>query len=172
VNPLGAPAYSPASGYAPTAANPAWGASGSVSNPSGGPTDAGMRLAAGAMLGLGVILGGGSLAMLAATGSIYIIVLGLVPMCFVLGIAGLISPNTLRAMGKYGGHLPGHYKLIGWGLMGLSLLLMGVLAALIFMSGFEPDRPGRPRRPRGERPRAFEFAMQRPCNPETEGVRG
>jgi hypothetical protein len=89
----------------------------------------------------------------------------------VLGIAGLISPNTLRAMGKYGGHLPGHYKLIGWGLMGLTLLIMAVLAVAMFMSGFEPDRPGRPRRPRGERPRGVEFAMQCPCVPATDGVR-
>jgi predicted Zn finger-like uncharacterized protein len=159
-NPLGAPAASIHGAYAPVGANPAWGASaggGGVSNPSGGPTDTGMRLAAGAMLGLGLVLAAGSVAMLAATGTLYLIVLGLIPLCLVLGIAGLISPNTLRAMGKYGGHLPGHYKMIGWGLMGLALLIMAALMAAMFMAGFEPDRPGRPR---GEAPAAFELAMQ------------
>jgi predicted Zn finger-like uncharacterized protein len=167
-NPLGAPTYPPPGGYAPVAANPGWGATAGVTNPSGGPTDAGMRLAAGAMLALGLVLAAGSVALLAATGTLYLIVLGLIPLCLVLGTAGLISPNTLRAMGKYGGHLPGHYKLIGWGLMGLTLLIMAVLMVAMFMAGFEPDRPGRPR---GELPAAFEFAVRRSLVPALDGVR-
>lgn len=113
-----------------------------VSNPSGGPTDAQMRLVCCGMLALALVLSVGTVAMEAAQGTVVLGIVVLVPLMLVLGVAGLISPNVVRAVGKYGGHLPWHYKAIGWGVMGLSLLLMILLTICLFFAGFRPDRPG------------------------------
>jgi hypothetical protein len=63
----------------------------------------------------------------------------------ILGVAGLISPNVVRAVGKYGGHLPWQYKAVGWALMGLYFVILILLMVALFAAGFQPDRPGRPR---------------------------
>ena len=137
-NPLGMPAFSA----------PAWNQAAmpsgrpAVSNPSGGPTDGQMRLVCCGMLAMGLLLSVVSFFLEGATGTIYVAVLLLVPLTLVVGISGLVSPNVVRAMGKYGGHLPSHYKLIGWGLMGVAFLLMLVVSFGVFALGFRPERPG------------------------------
>lgn len=133
-NPLGA-TFSGAAWTAP--------ARSAVSNPSGGPTDAKMRLVCGGMLAFGLLLAMGSLLMERATGTVYLAITFLIPLMVCLGIAGLISPNVVRACGKFGGHLPVRYKIMGWGVIGLSFVFMLLMLAGFFLAGFEPDRPGR-----------------------------
>ncbi len=65
----------------------------------------------------------------------------LAPLAIVLGITGLISPNTVRSLGKYGGHLPRHYKLKGLAVMAFTLLLMILIVVGFFLAGFQLDRP-------------------------------
>lgn len=113
-----------------------------VSNPSGGPTDFQMRLVCCGMLVFGAVVSIGSLMLHANTVTVYLAAVGLVPLMLVLGIAGLISPNIVRAAGKYGGHLPLQYKVAGYAVLGLSFLLIIGLLIGFFMAGFEPDRPG------------------------------
>lgn len=119
-------------------AQPMWGSSGGPAGPPEGPTDTQMRLISAAMLGLGVILAVGSVMMHATTGSVYLAAVALIPLTMVLGTAGVISPNVVRACGKYGGHLPWQYKAAGWGLIGLSFVLMAVLMIAMFSAGFKP----------------------------------
>jgi hypothetical protein len=116
-----------------------------ASNLSGGPTDAKMRLGACGMLAFAVVLILLNLLIEALTGTVYIVLVALVPLLFVLGTTTLISPNTVRAVGKYGKHLPSHYKYIGWGVVGLSVLSPLLVMFLLFLAGFKPDVP-RPRR--------------------------
>jgi predicted Zn finger-like uncharacterized protein len=118
-----------------------------VSNPSGGPNDVQMRLVCCGMVALAFLVVLGSVAMEAAQGIVYLGVVAFVPLMLVLGVTGLISPNVVRAVGKYGGHLPGHYKAIGWGVIGLSFVLMVAMGVGLFLVGFEPDRPGARNRP-------------------------
>ena len=139
----GTPASSEPGRYAPVSPHAR---NAGVSNPSGGPTDARMRLVACGMLAFGIVLTVGSLALEAATGMVYMAVVGLAPLMLVLGIASLISPNVVRAIGKYGGHLPWHYKAIGWGLIVLSLLLTILVLIGLFFTGYQTDAP-RPRHP-------------------------
>lgn len=113
-----------------------------VSNPSGGPDDATMRLVCLGMLIFGIILGVASVALGATTGTVYLAVAVLLPLTIVLGIAGLISPDVVRAVGKYGGHLPRSYKAIGWGVMGLILVITILLIIGMMMLGFRPEQPG------------------------------
>jgi len=129
----------PAQAYLPTRSSAA---GARVSNPSGGPTDLQMRLVCCGMLGLGIAIVVGSLALETAQGTVYLGILILAPLMLVLGIAGLISPDVVRAVGKYGGHLPWHYKAIGWSVMALCFLLMILLMIGLFAAGFRPDRPG------------------------------
>ncbi len=138
-NPLGSPPAGAIGSFYPPAPSPS---QPGVSNPSGGPTDAKMRLASGVMLGVGVFLVLASVAMFAATGSFYLIVLGLAPLAILIGIAGLISPNVVRAIGKYGGHLSWHYKALGWGMIGLAFLIMILLMIGLFAIGIGPAGPG------------------------------
>ncbi len=114
-----------------------------VSNPSGGPTDTTMRLVCGGMLAAGLILTIASLAMLAMEGTLYIAVVALAPLALILGIAGLISPDVVRACGKYGGHLPWQYKAVGYGLFAIYFVILALLLVGLFATGFQPDRPGR-----------------------------
>lgn len=141
----------PVSAPRPLSDNPIWGAAlapapgwreAGVSNPSGGPTDTQMRLVCCGMLVLAAILAIASLALHASTGTVYLAVIVFLPLMLVLGIAGLISPNVVRAVGKYGGHLPLHYKAMGWGVMGIAFVLMALGPIAMFFAGFEPDRPG------------------------------
>ncbi len=147
-NPLGAPATgSFGNPYLPAQpAASAW--QPGATNPSGGPTDTGMRLVSGGMLALGLLVSIGSLAMEAAGGGIYLFAVALAPLMLILGVAGLISPNVVRAVGKYGGHLPWKYKAIGWALGGVYVVILILLMVGLFLAGFEPDRPGRPGRRR------------------------
>lgn len=138
-NPLGTLPAAPTSSFYPTAPRPSLGGE---SNPSGGPTDSMMRLASGAMLGLGIVIVVGSIALLAATDTVYLFVVALAPLCVILGIAGLISPNVVRAVGKYGGHLSWHYKAIGYALLGLYFVILILMLIAFFALGFQPDRPG------------------------------
>ena len=120
---------------------PSPGSSGGFAPPPEGPTDTQMRLVSAAMLGLGLILAIGSVILHANTGTVYLAAVALIPLTVVLGIAGLISPNVVRACGKYGGHLPWTYKAAGWGLIGLSFVLMIALGFGLFSAGFQPDQP-------------------------------
>jgi predicted Zn finger-like uncharacterized protein len=113
-----------------------------VSNPSGGPTDSVMRIVCGGMLALGLVLCLASLALVASQGFIFLAVPILAPLAIVLGVTGLISPNVVRAVGKYGGHLPRHYKTKGLAVMAVTLLLMILFPLGILFGGFRPDRPG------------------------------
>ena len=101
-----------------------------------------MRMVSGGMLAAGIIMVVGSIAMNAANQGVYLAIIALAPLALILGIAGLISPNVVRACGKYGGHLPWQYKAIGYGLMGLYLVILILLMIGLFMAGFQPDRPG------------------------------
>lgn len=134
------PAVASPLGKSSPAASPS-GAAG-VSNPSGGPTDTVMRLVCGAMLAAGLVMIVASLAMNAATGTVYLAVIGLAPLALILGTAGLVSPNVVRAVGKYGGHLSWHYKAVGYGLLGLYFAILILLLVGLMLAGFQPDRPG------------------------------
>ena len=139
VNPLGSPPAGSTSSFYPAAPQP--GMAG-VSNPSGGPTDAVMRLICGGMLAAGLIMLLITAVTLSADGSVYIAIVALAPLAILLGIAGLISPNVVRACGKYGGHLPWKYKAVGYALMGLYFVILVLLLIGFFAAGFQPDRPG------------------------------
>jgi hypothetical protein len=112
-----------------------------VSNPSGGPTDVQMRLACCGMLALVLLVFLGSLVLEAAQGIVFLGIVVLVPLMLVLGVTGLISPDVVRAVGKYGGHLPWRYKAIGWGVMSVAFLLMILVPICFFVAGFRPDTP-------------------------------
>jgi predicted Zn finger-like uncharacterized protein len=135
------------------ASRASFGAPAGVSNPSGGPTDTTMRLVCGGMVAAGLILVFGSLGLLVVEGSLYLLPVALAPLALILGTAGLISPDVVRAMGKYGGHLTWQYKAVGFGLLGLYFAILVLLLIGFFAAGFEPDRPGRPRAefPAGDR---------------------
>ncbi len=113
-----------------------------VSNPSGGPTDAVMRLLSGAVLAAGILMSVAGVAMFLA-GTAFVALVGLTPLALILGTTGLISPNVVRALGKYGGHLPWHYKAIGYCLVGLYCVVFALLMIGLHFAGFEADRPGR-----------------------------
>ena len=76
-------------------------------------------------------------------GTAFVAVVGLTPLALILGTAGLISPNVVRALGKYGGHLPWHYKAIGYCLVGLYCVVFALLMIGLHLAGFEQERPGR-----------------------------
>lgn len=128
VNPLGT---LPASTHAPASRA-------EVSNPSGGPNDTTMRIASAFMIVMGLILFVANLVMDQTQGAIYIAPLLLAPIALILGIAGVINPNVVRAAGKYGGHLPWQYKAIGLALVGLSLLVTLALVIGVVASGYRP----------------------------------
>jgi len=58
------------------------------------------------------------------------------PLCFFIGVGGAIEPKVLWSMGKYGADLPAIYKIIGFALGVLGLLVTGAL--LLFVYGFGP----------------------------------
>lgn len=121
--------------------------SGPQSGPDG-PSDAKMRLASAGSIGIGLLLVVITLAMDALVGMIVLNLLALAPLLFVLGIAGLISPNVVRSLGKYGSHLSWGYRATGWSLIGLSIVLGLVVVFGAFLAGYRPNVP-RPRRRRG-----------------------
>jgi predicted Zn finger-like uncharacterized protein len=135
-NPLGAPVATPRSFPAlqPAAAHS------QVSNASDGPTDTGMRLISGGSLLLGVFLLGINLASNSLQGAVYLAPLLLAPLVLLLGIAGLISPDVVRAGGKFGGHLPWHYKAMFYGLLGVWLVIAIAIAIGLAAGGFRPER--------------------------------
>ena len=97
------------------------------------------------MLGFAMLLTLVSVVIHAFTGTVYMIVIGLVPFLFGLGITALISPNVVRAMGQFGGHLPKYYKFIGWGIAGFSILLMFPIMIVLYQAGFRSTSTPRPR---------------------------
>ena len=101
-----------------------------------------MRMVSGGMLAAGIVMVVGSIAVNAASGTVYLAVIALAPLALILGTAGLISPDVVRAVGKYGGHLSWHYKAIGYSLLGLYFLVLVLLMFGLFLAGFQPDRPG------------------------------
>jgi len=133
-NPLGTPISSSLGSYSQTL-RPA--ASSAVSNPLGGPTDTVIRLiCGGGFLGGGLVLLAISAATNAARGMVYLTPLLLAPLLIVWGIAGLIAPNVIRGAGKFGGHLPWHYKAIFYGLMGVWFLIVIVMLVGLAASGY------------------------------------
>jgi hypothetical protein len=52
----------------------------------------------------------------------------------------LIDPNIARALGKYGKHLPLHYKLIAWSLMAVWGVIVILLVIVMINLGFRPGR--------------------------------
>jgi predicted Zn finger-like uncharacterized protein len=130
-----------------------------VTNPLGGPTDFQMRVGSVGVLAAGLLLSVASLGMAVTQESVSLVAVLVIPLALVLGTAGLISPNVVRAIGKYGGHLSWRYKAAGFGALTLSLLLMALLGAWLVLAGFRPSRPGAHRRAGG---RADKPGLTRP----------
>jgi hypothetical protein len=101
-----------------------------------------MRMVCGGMLAFGLLMLAITAGMLANDGSIYVALVALAPLAILLGIAGLISPNVVRAVGKYGGHLSWQYKAAGYGVLGLYFVILVLILIGMFAIGFQPDRPG------------------------------
>jgi hypothetical protein len=97
-----------------------------------------MRLLCAGMTVLGLILLVATFVMDRTQGMIYLAPLALAPLALILGVAGAISPNVVRAAGKYGGHLPGHYKATAWGLMGLYVVVTLALVVWALSGGYRP----------------------------------
>jgi hypothetical protein len=106
-----------------------------VENPSGGPPDMAMRLVSGGLAAIGLFLLAANFILDQTRGEIYLAPLLLAPLALILGIAGVINPNVVRAAGKYGGHLSWHYKAIGAVLVVLSLLASGLLLLGYYAAG-------------------------------------
>ena len=111
---------------------------GPVAPPLEGPTDMQFRLGALGALGIGLLLIGICVGTYLFDGSVFLWPLFLAPLLFLLGIAGVIDPNVVRAIGKYGKNSPLHYKIIGYSLMGVWLVIMIIIAVLMFQMGFRP----------------------------------
>lgn len=103
-----------------------------------GPSDAAMRLASAGLTVLGLVMLVATFVMDQSQGMIYLMPLAIAPLGLILGIAGLISPNVVRAAGKYGGHLSWHYKATAWALMGLCLVVTLLLLGWVLSSGYRP----------------------------------
>jgi len=103
-----------------------------------GPSDAVMRMLSAGMTVLGLVLLVGTFVMDRSQGMIYLAPLALAPLSLILGITGVISPNVVRAAGKYGGHLSWHYKAVAWGLMGLYLVVTLLLLGWALSGGYRP----------------------------------
>jgi predicted Zn finger-like uncharacterized protein len=113
---------------------------GSSGPPLEGPTDTQFRLGAAAAIGLGLLLAGICVGTYLYDESVFLWPLFISPLLVLLGIAGLIDPNVVRSIGKYGTHLPLHYKLIGWSLMGVWLVIVVILVIMMANMGFRPER--------------------------------
>lgn len=127
-DPLGPRLASPAQGRAVRPASPA----------PEGPSDAMMRLVSAGLFLLGLVMLAATFVMDRTQGAIYLGPLALAPLALILGVAGMISPDVVRAAGKYGGHLPWQYKAVAWGLMGLCAVITLLLIAGVMMSGYRP----------------------------------
>jgi predicted Zn finger-like uncharacterized protein len=128
-------------GYAPICVGsfaPSYG--GPQAPPLEGPTDSQMRWGSAGSLALGVALAGLCLLTHVLDVGIYLWPLFIAPLLVLLGIAGLIDPNITRAVGKYGKHLPLHYKLIAWGLMGVWIVIVALLVIVMVNLGFRTGR--------------------------------
>jgi hypothetical protein len=99
-----------------------------------------MRLIGGASLLLGIFLLGINFATNALQGAVYVAPLLLGPLMLLLGVAGVVSPNVVRAGGKFGGHLPWQYKAMFYGLMGVWLIIAVAIAIGLAVGGFRPGR--------------------------------
>jgi len=126
-NPLGAAAG---------AASPSHGKQSAGGNVSGGPTDPVMRGVSCGLAAAGLVMLVGNFMLDRTMGQIYILPLILAPLGLILGIAGVISPNVVRAAGKYGGHLSWHYKAIAAALLVLSLVASGLLVLGFYAAGY------------------------------------
>lgn len=102
-----------------------------------GPSDAAMRIVSAGMTVLGLVLLLATFVMDQTQGMIYLMPLAIAPLSLILGVAGMISPNVVRAAGKYGGHLSWHYKAVAWVLMGLCLVITLLLLAGVMLSGYQ-----------------------------------
>ncbi|MCH5374359.1 MAG: hypothetical protein JJ992_10295, partial [Planctomycetes bacterium] len=95
-----------------------------------GPSDTMMRLVSGGMVLAGIVLMGVNHAKAVMHDEVYIIALMLGPFALAFGVAGAISPNVVRAAGKYGKHLPSRYKWIA-AAVGLVALSIGFLLMFV-----------------------------------------
>ena len=126
-------------GYAPQPnpyASPSFG--GPAAPPLEGPSDTQFRLGAAAAIGLGLLLAAICVGTYLFDESVFLWPLFIAPLLILIGIAGLIDPNVCRALGKYGTHLPMHYKLIAWSLMGVWLVIVAILVVVMVNMGFRP----------------------------------
>lgn len=140
-NPLGTLPPANPLGYAPLPAGSfAPGYGGPQAPPLEGPTDAQFRWGSAAAIAIGIALIGLCVVSYLVDESVFLYPLLLAPLLILLGIAGLIEPNVVRAVGKYGKHLPLHYKLIAWGLMGVWLVVLVILVIAMVKLGFRPGR--------------------------------
>lgn len=127
LNPLGSlPAKSTGTAWQP----------GDVSSPSGGPPDSTMRLISGGLVLAGCFLLAINYFLDRTQGAIYLAPVFLAPLALIMGIAGVISPNVVRAAGKFGKHLPWQYKAVGAGLMVLYLVVLVLLAMGLYSAGY------------------------------------
>jgi predicted Zn finger-like uncharacterized protein len=128
-------------GYAPQPnpyASPSFG--GPTAPPLEGPSDTQFRLGAAAAIGLGLLLAAICVGTYLFDESVFLWPLFIAPLLILIGIAGLIDPNVCRALGKYGTHLPMHYKLIAWSLLGVWLVIVAILVVVMVNMGFRPGR--------------------------------
>jgi len=123
----------PADPYAPSSYGP-------TAPPLEGPTDFQFRMGALGAIGIALLLVGICVGTYLFDESVFLYPIFLVPLLLLLGIAGLIDPNVVRAIGKYGKHLPLTYKLIGWSLMGVWIVIMILLVIVMVNLGFKPGR--------------------------------
>lgn len=129
-------------GYAPTPGDPFAPSSygGPTAPPLEGPTDTQFRWGSAGAIGLGLALVGICVVTYAIDESFFVYPLFIAPLLVLIGIAGLIDPNIVRALGKYGKHLPLHYKLMAWAIMGVWLVIVVVLVIVMVKMGFRPGR--------------------------------
>ena len=64
-----------------------------------------------------------------------LMILAIGPLGLFLGIGGAIEPRILWSMGKYGQDLPAVYKVIGFALGVLGLLVTGALLLFVYRLG-------------------------------------
>ncbi len=71
-------------------------------------------------------------AVLCGGGVIYLVPVFFGPMFCFLGAAGMVEPKIVWSVGKYGKHLPVHFKVIGVALAVLGLAVSAFLALRVY----------------------------------------
>jgi len=72
---------------------------------------------------------------IASMGSASLMILAIGPLGLLLGIGGTVEPKILWSMGKYGQDLPVIYKIIGFALGLVGLVITGLLLVFVYQFG-------------------------------------